>query len=168
MPGSARENDYDVKAFVKTHSIKKVLDVGAGSGTYGKMLGDLVKTIDAVEVWNPYINEFELTSIYNSVRVIDARNIAEAVFAEYDLVIFGDILEHMTADEAKAVWKKASFAKYGLISVPIIHYPQGAEYGNPYEVHVQEHMHPEDIRKDYGPFILDREYEITGTFIKEF
>jgi hypothetical protein len=68
-----------------------------------------------------------------------------------------------------AMWQEASrIAHWGLISVPIIHYPQGAEYGNPYEVHVQDHLHPEDLRRDYGPFTYEVEYEITGTFIKKF
>lgn len=168
MPYSARENDADVVQFVKDHNIKWVLDIGAGSGTYGHLLAPLVERIEAVEVWEPYIDQFNLRSLYYRVSNVDVREITEEEFGNFDLVVFGDILEHMSKEEALAVWERASEAKYGLISVPIIHYPQGVEFGNPYEVHVQEHMHPEDIRRDYGPFVFDKEYEVTGTFIKEF
>ena len=54
-----------------------------------------------------------------------------------------------------------------MLSVPIIHFPQGELWNNPYEVHQQEHLHPEDLERDYGPFVARLEYQITGTFIKE-
>lgn len=168
MPYSARENDSDVRAFVEGMSIKSVLDVGAGSGTYGKLLKDLVDVIDAAEIWDAYINEFDLTSIYRTVHLVDVRTLSRSVYQNYDLVIFGDVLEHMSRENSLTVWNAAHGAKYGLISVPIIHYPQGAEFGNPHEAHVQEHLTPENIRSDYGPFVFDKCYDVTGTFIKEF
>lgn len=168
MPYSARENDADVLQFVRDNDIKWVLDIGAGSGTYGHLLRSHVERIEAVEVWEPYIKNFNLENIYYRVSNVDVREISEEEFGNFDLVIFGDILEHLSREDSMQVWERASEAKYGLISVPIVHYPQGAEFGNPYEVHVQEHMHPEDIRRDYGPFVFDKEYEVTGTFIKEF
>lgn len=168
MPGSVRENDEDVLNFVEQNKIERVLDIGAGKGTYGMMLGGWVDAIDAVEVWEPYVDEYELNEIYDSVNIVDVRTLNTNFYRGYDLVIFGDVLEHMSEEDSKAVWKNASSAKYGLISVPIIHYPQGAEFGNHYEIHVQEHLHPEDIRRDYGPFVLDKVYEITGTFIRKF
>lgn len=168
MPHSARENDADVLDFVFGHSIEKVLDVGAGSGTYGKMLKNNVTEIFGVEVWEPYIDEYSLNDVYAGVYVQDVREIEPEFFAEFDLVIFGDILEHMTHKEALDVWEAASTANYGLISVPIIHWPQGEVGGNPYEVHVQEHLTPEAVREDFGPFVVDWVYEMTGTFIKDF
>lgn len=168
MPYSARENDADVIAFVKENKIKTVLDVGAGSGTYGRLLAPYVNTIEAVEIWQPYIERFNLRDIYDKVIERDVRELRQRNFGFYDLVVFGDVLEHMSRDESLVLWEAASVADYGLISVPIIHYPQGEEEGNPYEVHVQEHMEPDNIRRDYGPFVFEREYEVTGTFIKKF
>jgi predicted TPR repeat methyltransferase len=171
MPFSARENDTDVSEFVKNNNIKMVLDVGAGSGTYGNLLKPYVDEIHAIEIWQPYVDEYNLRSIYNSVQIDDVRNLPDYTMSGrvWDLIIFGDILEHMTKEEALQVWAHASYtAKYGMISVPIIHYPQGAEFNNPYEVHVQEHIHVEDLRRDYGPFAFDKEYKVTGTFIRKF
>lgn len=168
MPGSVRENDADVIDLVKSLKIDTVLDVGAGQGTYSRLLHSEVKTIDALEIWEPYIAQFKLDELYDNVYQFDARLAPEWMF-EVDLVVFGDVLEHMSESEAVELWAKAGRnAKYGLISVPIIHYPQGAEFGNPYEVHVQEHLHEGKVRDLFGPFDHVFIYEVTGTFVRRF
>lgn len=170
MPGSVRENDGFVRSLVTQNGIRSVLDVGAGRGTYFDILGPLVRTIDGIEVWQPYIDEFGLHSKYSTLFVGDAREVISKIGDKvYDLVVFGDVLEHMSREDALTIWSEAArIARWGLISVPIIHYPQGAEFGNPYEVHVQDHLHPEDLRDDYGPFEVEAVYSITGTFVKRF
>lgn len=166
MPGSVRENDADVIEFVKANGIRTILDVGPGRGTYSRILRDYVYHMDALEVWRPYIAKYRLREQYCRVLIGDMRGWERF---NYDLVIFGDCMEHVTRDEAIKVWETAAGqAKFGMISTPLVHYPQGALKGNPHEVHVQEDQTPEDIRRDFGPFVLDRVYEITGTFIKEF
>lgn len=169
MPGSIREND----AFVIDTVMDKIrpdslLDVGPGRGTYADLLGPYCDTwiFEAVEVWEPYVELFNLRDKYDHVCVNDIR---DHVDFEYDLVIFGDVMEHMTLEEAKAVWSRcADQAKWGMISVPIIHYPQGAEYGNPFEVHVQEHLTVEDIERHFGPFDYQEVYDVTATFFRRF
>jgi predicted TPR repeat methyltransferase len=170
MPGSVRENDAFVRNFVITNQCGSVLDVGAGQGTYANILWGAVAQIDGIEVWEPYVSEFSLFAKYNKLTLGDAREVlASTPDNYYDLVIFGDILEHMTEAEALTCWQEAArIASWGLISVPIIHYPQGAEGGNPYEVHVQDHLTPEHVREVYGPFDHEAVYNITGTFIKRF
>src|SRR6185503_14037275 len=128
--------------------------------TYAHVLAGLALTMDAVEIWRPYIRRYDLHRLYRRVLHKDIRE--HNIFA-YDLVIFGDVLEHMTRLEALACWLKArQQARYVMMSVPIIHYPQGASHGNPYEEHVQDHLTPEMIRDDYGPFVADWCYETTG------
>ena len=176
MPGSVRENDSFVRDFAYTNQINSVLDIGPGQGTYSDLLRDLVPIIDAVEVWTPYIYEYSLHSKYQMIENEDARDflpdLRDAYRGRgnaYDLIIFGDVLEHMTEAEALTCWSQASkISQWGLISVPIVHYPQGAEGGNPYEVHVQDHLTPEKVREVFGPFDHEAVYNITGTFIKRF
>lgn len=172
MPGSIRENDQFVREFVANNNIQNVLDVGVGQGTYSDLIRNQVTAIDGIEVWEPYVEQFDLVSKYDALYVADARSKLKEFVGPYkvfDLVIFGDVLEHMTEDEAKNLWDVAGMiSRWGLISVPIVHYPQGAEGGNPYEVHVQEHLTPEHIRAKFGPFIKEALYPWTGTFIREF
>lgn len=170
MAKSARENDQVFIDFVRNGEIQSILDVGPGMGTYSTILkkqSDLSQVkMDAVEVWEPYVKQFHLKNIYNHVSICDIIDWRDF---NYDLIVFGDVLEHMTQKESINVWELASReAKYGMISVPIIHYPQGHENGNPFEEHIQEDLTPEHIRETYGPFIVDEVFKITGTFIKEF
>mgnify|MGYP003563409188 CR=1 FL=1 len=172
MPYSAGENRSFVRDFVVENKIGSVLDVGPGAGMYADMFSDLpfaLKRIDAIEIWEPYIDRFNLQSKYDLTIVGDVRDNITWETGKWDLIIFGDVLEHMTEDEALSVWTKASYvADWGLISVPIIHYPQGEAEGNPYERHVQEDLNPQKIEELFGPFNRKELYSETGTFIKRF
>lgn len=174
MPGSVRENDDFVRGFVIANQVGTALDVGAGQGTYADVLKGHLAVIDGIEVWQDYIVQFDLLRKYRVLLTHDARTILPELAAEegserYDLIIFGDVLEHMSEAEALTCWDAAArIATWGLISVPIVHYPQGDIGGNPYEVHVQEHLTPEHVREVYGPFEFEAVYNITGTFIKRF
>jgi len=146
-----------------------VLDCGAGAGIYldliRKEIGDNV-IVDAVEVWMPYIEQFNLANRYNSLHNIDLREISNF---RYDLVILGDVLEHMTEEEALKVWDLvASQAKYAIISIPIIHYHQDAINGNPYEVHVEEDWNTEKVLKKFKNIVEHVEFPQTGVFVAKF
>jgi hypothetical protein len=54
-------------------------------------------------------------------------------------VIAGDVLEHMTKEEALTVISNLlPRCKYFIISIPIIKWPQDAVNGNPFEIHVKD------------------------------
>ena len=73
------------------------LDVGAGDGAYGKLLNNYAE-IDGVEYFKKYIEEFKLEKIYNKIYNID---ICKFEFDYYDVVIMGDVLEHIEVKEAQ-------------------------------------------------------------------
>ena len=56
---------------------KTVLDIGAGQGVYLDLirrdLGESV-VVDAIEAWQPYIDQFNLNNRYNEVYVGDVRD----------------------------------------------------------------------------------------------
>jgi hypothetical protein len=146
-----------------------VLDVGAGQGTYLNLIRDGLGAgviVNAVEVWQPYIDEFNLLSRYDKLFPIDVR---EMTNFGYDLVILGDVLEHMSESDALILWERISKqAKYGMISIPIVHYHQDAINGNPYEVHVEEDWTVERVLEKFSHIIEHKKFEVTGTFIAEF
>lgn len=121
----------------------RVLDVGAGSGTYADLIASeqaCMRTwmphLTAVEVHAPYVDRFGLRRKYDEVIIGDARAVA---FPAADVVILGDVLEHMPAADAHAVWAKARAAASTavLASLPIVEWPQGESEGNPHEAHVE-------------------------------
>jgi hypothetical protein len=139
---------------ILSHDIKSIIDVGAGSGTYyDALLNTRYKgTIDAVEVWEPYVDEFGLKKKYRKLWIEDIRDFDRF---HHDLVIFGDVLEHMTVDEALDVWNRASkYCAYAVISIPIIEYHQHAINGNPYEEHIKEDWTHQEVL-DTFPHIVD-------------
>lgn len=156
------------------HKIRKakprtILDVGAGSGTYAKALalnGYSRARMNAIEVWQPYIDKFNLEGKYSKVFKADVREWDDF---NYDLVIFGDILEHMTKEEAIAVWDKVSQqAKYAVIAIPIIHYHQGEIEGNPYEKHVKEDWTNEEVLETFSNIVDSWSGRIVGAYWADF
>jgi predicted TPR repeat methyltransferase len=119
-------------------TINSILDIGAGSGTYYKLLSS-IKPFKwyAIEAWKNYIDEFNLNSMYEVIYNEDVRNFQWG--DHYDLVIAGDILEHMTKQEAEMLVDKIlNYSKNLIISIPITHMPQEAINNNPYEYHVKD------------------------------
>ena len=148
---------------------KLILDVGAGQGVYLDLIRAVLPenaVVHAVEVWEPYINQFNLVNRYDKLFKMDVREMENF---EYDLVILGDVLEHMPEKDAVNLWNRISKdAKCAIISIPIIHYHQDAINGNPYEVHVEEDWNTERVLKTFKSIKEYKEFKVTGTFIAKF
>lgn len=174
MPTSLRDNTQDIRDYVHRHAIASMLDIGPGMGTYGILLNDLIPHRDAVEVWEPYIERFNLMSLYANVLPLDVWELAAKTseipdLVRYDLIVFGDVLEHMHEHEALAVWEWAKrIARHGVISGPLGHWPQGEVDGNAHEAHVQDHLEFEDYTRLFGPFTETFRYAHSATFCVEF
>jgi len=113
-----------------------VLDIGPGVGTYAKLLaGPAVSRLTGIEIWEPYVTTYRLHDYYDEVILGDARLVD---WPSADVVIMGDVAEHMTVPEAQILWDKAltSAQRAIYLSIPIVPYPQGHLEGNPHEHHV--------------------------------
>ncbi|TKV61590.1 class I SAM-dependent methyltransferase [Nakamurella flava] len=113
-----------------------VLDIGPGVGTYAKLLaGPNLAHITGIEIWEPYVHTYRLKEYYDEVIVGDAR---EVEFPTVDVVVLGDVAEHMSEPDALRLWERAAAAarRAVYLSIPIVHYPQGHIEGNPHEHHV--------------------------------
>lgn len=140
---------------VKAYDPSSVLDIGPGQGTYSMLMRqhtDQWCTWDAVEIWEAYVAQFNLTAKYNDVRIADVRDLEAMDFA-YDLVIFGDVLEHMYVREAVSVINTAKVhAGAILVSLPIVESIQGAYEGNVHETHHAQWQYEEMHHvMGYGP-----------------
>lgn len=112
------------------------LDVGAGDGRWENMLGDHL-VMDAVEIFEPYVEQYDLKSRYRNVFVGD---IADYAYEWYDLIIFGDVIEHMTVEQAqKALAYAHGRCKDVVIAVPF-RYRQGEVHGNKWQIHIQDDL----------------------------
>jgi len=95
--------DYIVKKYNKN---SKILDVGAGVGTYSDLLRPKgFINIDCVEAFEQYVIDYKLNEKYNNVYICDVTKI-NINFDDYDLIIFGDVLEHIDVESAKNLLNK--------------------------------------------------------------
>jgi len=153
MPHSYDFFNNDVKDFVYTSfpSGAKILDVGCGAGKYGKLLKERY-SVDALEVFEPYIKEFNLNSIYQNVY---NKNVKDLTLSEgqYSLAIMGDILEHLTVGEAQAVVDNFTRNKVSLLVLVPYSYPQGIMHDNEHEIHQQPDLTEAIFNERYPNFI---------------
>lgn len=141
----------EVADYLKEHFDKsaRILDVGAGSGTYYNYLGDYFENMDAVEVFEPNIELFDLRSKYKNVY---NANIIDFEYDNYDIIIFGDILEHLEVKDAQKVLEYAlKRCKEVVVAVPYM-YEQGICHDNVYEIHLQPDL-TRDIMEERYPYL---------------
>lgn len=124
--------------------LQRILDVGAGLGIYARFR-EPGQHWTAVEAWAPYVKSYALHTLYDHVIVADIRYLDWQRVAPLDLVICGDVLEHMSKEDALDVVHRAlDHARVVLISLPVTYAAQGELLGNPFEVHVKpDWSHPE-------------------------
>lgn len=137
-------------AYIKSHfpTNTPILDVGAGCGTYAHLLGvHGYDDIDAVEAFAPNIARFKLAKFYKQVYLADILSFQPT--RRYPLVIFGDVLEHLTREEALSVLRNFASSTC-IVSIPWS-LKQDAIYGNPYEVHKQPDVTPAIVKEFYKP-----------------
>ena len=146
MPTSDAEGkDWSLEKF-RYHLPNTVCDVGPGEGTYAKLFRPVHEGVwwTGIEVHRPYIKKYRLNStktrrMYDELHVEDVRE-SESHLFHRDLVIFGDVLEHVERDDAVALLQRAEAAGAWniLVSVPIVDSPQGEVDGNPHEAHLHQ------------------------------
>jgi predicted Zn-dependent protease len=129
-----------------------VLDVGCGFGKWGYLCREYLDAfngrfrpeewlvrIDGVEYFEPYILDHQ-RALYSNIMIGDIRDLCDGL-DEYDLIIAGDVIEHMHKDEAEAVvetlYKKAR--KLLIVNIPLGEgWDHPEQYGNPAELHRSE------------------------------
>jgi glycosyltransferase involved in cell wall biosynthesis len=147
MPFSSENGKKHIKNIVSRLPRQKMLDIGCGCGTYAKMFPDADWT--GVEIWEPYVEKYGLTDLYNNLYVEDARTWEP--MAHYDVAFAGDVLEHLYINEASdLVDRLKSCADTVVISIPIGYYPQGEYDGNPHETHLTDNWTDDLVKSTFG------------------
>jgi autotransporter strand-loop-strand O-heptosyltransferase len=167
MPNSYTYFKEEVREWFKNNvpANTKVLDVGPGQGTYGKLLFELGYNIDAIEVWRPYITEYKLWEYYGNIHNADIR---EFDWSEYEFIILGDVLEHLTSEEGqKLITDIARARKQCLVAIPYMMEQDGEEYGNIYETHLQPDLTKEVMAERYPTLDLLYANEYYGYYVSK-
>ncbi|MWA08755.1 methyltransferase domain-containing protein [Streptomyces sp. BA2] len=146
MPTSDAEGkDWSLERF-RHHLPNTVTDVGPGEGTYARLFRAAHEGVwwTAVEIHKPYIAKYKLKStktrkMYDEIHVEDVRESEDHLFYR-DLVVLGDVLEHLSREDAVTLLERivAAGAWNILVSVPIVESEQGEVDGNVHEAHLHQ------------------------------
>ena len=150
--------------WIKEHFKKNAtcLDVGPCDGKWSDLLRDYL-IMDGVEIYAPNIDKHNLSAKYRNIFRADVRGFQ---YEYYDLIIFGDVLEHMSIEDAQKVIEYAApRCENFLIAVPY-KWVNRSHYGNPWEIHIQDDLTPENVLERYPGIKPLFVYERYGYYVK--
>ena len=150
------QNNFDSNA--------KILDVGPYDGRWSDRLRKQFHHIDAVEAFEPYVDRFGLKEKYENIFISD---VLEFEFDYYDIIIMGDIIEHLTVEQSSALINRIKDKCRQLIIIIPYEYPQDEYDENKYQVHKQEDMTDKIFKERYPDFDLMINDELRGCYIKK-
>lgn len=122
---------------------QSVVDVGMGKGDNGR----LIKTVNpkcriiGIDIHLPTIDSAveHLGDIYDWVMCDDVRELVGGHWSTHssDVLLMGDVIEHMTKEEGYEVLRRAyPFFKYIIVNTPLGFLEQSAINNNPHEEHI--------------------------------
>jgi len=148
LPSSFYGNIPKIIEFIIKWKPQTILDIGVGFGKFGllcreymdvydkKAYGKWYTRIDGIEVW-PHSILSHHEQIYDNIYIGNCINVLPLIKIKYDVILMIDVLEHMRKkDGYKCVELIKDKCNRAIFQVPIGDWPQGAIFGNPYEVHI--------------------------------
>lgn len=149
MPVSTSVHITHCLRYILTLRPRSILDIGCGFGMWGfltRMYLDVAEErvqpsdwrmrIDGLELFEPYILSHQ-RSLYSNIIIGDVRELAPKV-DQYDLIIAGDVIEHLDKDDGEEViaqlYDKAKRALF--VNIPLGDgWDHPERHGNPGELH---------------------------------
>jgi hypothetical protein len=165
MPDSYAKFREDIKAYIESKcpiiegKDNFTLDVGAGNGMLAGLLNPELKTphviIEAIEPFAEYIELFKLKEKYEDVFKTTAQKFFRDYIYwcgesfKYDVIYFGDVIEHMTIEDATFCIEEAVDHSYiTIVAIPYM-FRQGSYMGNELERHIQDDLTEEIFLSRY-------------------
>ena len=169
MPTSDTEGKAWARDLIAGLAPASIVDIGPGEGTYVKLARGVTPGCRwiGIEAWGPYVEKFDLFTLYDWVIVSDVRHVDPyTIVRRPDLVILADVLEHMTQLEARGVLARMrDWAEHVLVSVPLAHHDQDPYQGNWFEIH-REHWSSREMRRELGPGLVEaHEGKVLGYYL---
>ena len=162
-----RGKDY-VEDFYRDNidKINSVFDIGCGRGIWAGCFKSIKPEVGwyGIEIWKPYVDKYKdnLNRLYNKIYI---ENIIKFEYKRnYDLIIMGDILEHVEYNSSIKVLKEAiNNSKYFVVSIPLGEAVHPPEHGNKYQEHINTGWTLKKLERSIfacgGDIIRSREFD---------
>jgi hypothetical protein len=139
MPYSGPEFTNTITQVIKSLQPATCLDVGVGAGKVGAIVKAACPecTLVGIEAHGPYAERFKQQwSCYQKVHIGDALQVSTLMSKNrFDLVVFGDVLEHMWVHEAKAALSYWADRSKAVVAIWPTGYQQDEVEGATSEIH---------------------------------
>jgi hypothetical protein len=169
MPTSYNYFKEEVKDWIleNVSQTSPILDVGPGEGTYSDLLSPYGYYINAIEIWEPYVDKYNLTSKYKEVFIGDIANTSSTFLENYGFIIMGDILEHISVEKAELLINNLYNMSINMLVAVPYQMEQGIHEDNIYETHLQPDLTPKVIEERYPELQLLYSNEYYGYYIRK-
>ena len=127
----------------------KILDIGAGCGTYSDLLRGYGYKMTAVEIWETYIQKYNLKDKYDNIYRMNVLDLNASFFEDFDFCILGDILEHLNIEDAQNLVETIIYYDCKIIVAVPYQMEQGEHEGNTHETHLQPDLTPDVMKQRY-------------------
>lgn len=170
IPASSPEGKdwiYRTLVKLKNHDLNRIIDIGCGAATYYNYYHSLLGgSWTGIEIWEPYIEEYNLNSFYDNIIISDAAEVDYESLGQFDVAFVGDVLEHMSKESAlKVIEGLQKICRFIFISIPIVYYPSEEYDHNPYLRHIKPDWSDKEVSESFSN-IVDRSLEKTvGTYL---
>lgn len=139
---------YNIELLRKLNP-QTILDVGVGFGRWGILFreflevwdsgiydGEWNRQIKGIEIFPGYIKDYH-RYFYDDIYIENALDYLKNTGERYDLINFGDVIEHFEKADGEELIKLAvDKGRFVLITIPIGKYwAQEGTKGNPFEAH---------------------------------
>jgi len=129
---------------------ERVLDVGVGFGRWGIIVREFCDVwfarvpqnewavhVEGIEAFEQNLASYH-KDFYDVIHIGDAAKLMDRLEGQWDVVIFGDVIEHFTKDEGRRLLDLAlERSRYVIVNVPLgEQWEQEDKYGNEYERHL--------------------------------
>ncbi len=158
MPYSQKLFDTRILEAVCDSKARRVLDVGAGAGKFGRLLRMQAQSwvhLEAVEIHLPYVEEFALTDIYNVVHVENIIGYFDRHHHSiYDAIIAGDVLQSLCKSDGLDClheWICRARRVYVVVPVTFSQIPEGRR-----NEHFRSWWDESDFRYWKGNVVVER------------
>lgn len=139
MPYSGTFTDDLVRHIIaQWPALDRVLDVGAGTGKYARLLkdGQPGARVTGVEIDSSYIDQFGLRDFYTDLRLMDCLRLLDNPDEQWDAVIIGDTIEHLRKSDGRDLVEFLLYRCKWLLVIYPQRQLQNAWQGHHHEAHI--------------------------------